>query len=73
MQSVLELKKKVASSRALYVSHIEAMQNVVRLHMASNKSNLEEMSSLTSSTSCSLEQVSVYAMVDCNQIKVFPI
>ncbi|XXG62760.1 hypothetical protein AAC387_Pa05g1072 [Persea americana] len=56
-ESVLELKKKVASSKALYVSHIEAMQNVVRLHNAGNKAKLEEMSSLASSTSGTLEQL----------------
>ena len=69
IQSVLELRKKVASSKALYVSHIEAMQNVVRLHNAGNKAKLEELSSLASSTSGTLEQVSIYG---CDQIKVFP-
>lgn len=67
IQSVLELKKKVASSKALYVSHIEDMQNVVRLHKASNNGHLDDITSLASDGSSSLEQVSIY-MVDWIQI-----
>ncbi|KAF9594403.1 hypothetical protein IFM89_031005 [Coptis chinensis] len=42
---VLDLKKKLVTSRALYTSHMEAMQNVVRLHKASNNAGLDEISS----------------------------
>eukprot|EP00268_Persea_americana_P045481 TRINITY_DN4639_c0_g1_i12.p1 TRINITY_DN4639_c0_g1~~TRINITY_DN4639_c0_g1_i12.p1 ORF type:complete len:258 (+),score=62.81 TRINITY_DN4639_c0_g1_i12:794-1567(+) len=56
-KSVLELRKKVASSKALYVSHLEAMQNVVRLHRASNNAQLEDITSLASDGSCFLEQL----------------
>ncbi|PIA59170.1 hypothetical protein AQUCO_00400201v1 [Aquilegia coerulea] len=43
---VSDLKKKMAASRALFTSHMEAMQNVVRLHKASNNAGLDEISSL---------------------------
>ncbi|XP_062112736.1 kinesin-like protein KIN-5C [Humulus lupulus] len=54
-KAVIDLKKKVKSSRALYLSHIEAMQNVVRLHKASSDAGLEEVSSLASSSAHSVE------------------
>lgn len=54
----MDLRKKVQSSRALYLSHIEAVQNVVRLHMASSNAGLEEISSLASSNAHSIEEVS---------------
>lgn len=53
----MDLKKKVKSSRALYLSHIEAVQNVVRLHKASSVAGLEEISSLASSNAQSIEEV----------------
>ncbi|KAF4396893.1 hypothetical protein F8388_004861 [Cannabis sativa] len=55
-QAVNDLKKKVKSSKALYLSHIEAMQNVVRLHKASSDAGLEEISSLASSNAHSVEE-----------------
>lgn len=51
------MKKKVASSRALYLSHIEAVQNVVRLHKASSNAGLDEVSSLASANAHSIEEV----------------
>lgn len=51
------MKKKVTSSRALYISHIEAVQNVVRLHKASSNASLEEISALASSNAQSIEEV----------------
>ena len=57
-QAVRDLKKKVKSSRALYVSHIEAAQNVVRLHKASSDAGLEEISCAVSSNAHSIEEVS---------------
>lgn len=51
------MKKKVASSRALYLSHIEAVQNVVRLHKASSNAGLDEVSSLASANADSIEEV----------------
>ncbi|KAF5201803.1 Kinesin-like protein kin-5c [Thalictrum thalictroides] len=47
-QSFLEIheKKKMAASKALFTSHMEAMQNVVHLHKASNNAGLDEISSL---------------------------
>ncbi|KAF3441637.1 hypothetical protein FNV43_RR15552 [Rhamnella rubrinervis] len=55
-RAVMDLKKKVQSSRALYLSHIEAVQNVVRLHKASSNAGLEEISSLASSNAHSIEE-----------------
>lgn len=46
------------ASKALYISHIEAVQNVVRLHKSSSNASLEEISSLTSSNVQSIEKVS---------------
>ncbi|XP_057949192.1 kinesin-like protein KIN-5C [Malania oleifera] len=54
--TVIDLKKKVVASRALFMSHIEAVQNVVRLHKASFDAGLEEISSMTSSNAHSIEQ-----------------
>lgn len=51
------MKKKVATSRALYISHMEAVQNVVRLHKASSNACLEEISALTSSSAKCIEEV----------------
>lgn len=53
----MDLKKKVQSSRALYLSHIEAVQNVVRLHKASSNASLEEISSLAAANAHSIEEV----------------
>ena len=47
----------MTASRALYISHIEAVQNVVRLHNASSNAGLEEISASISSNAQSLEQV----------------
>ncbi|XP_024019672.1 kinesin-like protein KIN-5C [Morus notabilis] len=55
-KAFVDLKKKVKSSRALYLSHIEAVQNVVRLHKASSVAGLEEISSLASSNAQSIEE-----------------
>ncbi|XP_020549377.1 kinesin-like protein KIN-5C [Sesamum indicum] len=51
----VELKKKVSSSRALYISHFEAVQNVVRLHKAGANAALEDLSALAYSHSKSIE------------------
>ncbi|XP_023734741.1 kinesin-like protein KIN-5C isoform X1 [Lactuca sativa] len=56
-KAVNELKKKVCASKALYVSHLEALQNVVVLHKANSNANLEEVLSLTSSNASSVEKV----------------
>ncbi|GMH30138.1 hypothetical protein Nepgr_031981 [Nepenthes gracilis] len=55
-EALIKLKKKVMDSRILYVSHIEAMQNVVRLHKASSDASLEEISSLASADARSIEE-----------------
>lgn len=51
------MKKKVRTSRDLYSSHLEAVQNVVRLHKANSNACLEEVSALTTSSACSIDEV----------------
>ncbi|KAL9227692.1 hypothetical protein vseg_003350 [Gypsophila vaccaria] len=55
-EAVTDLKKKVIASKTLHISHVEALQNVVRLHKASTDSTLDEMSSLASSNPQSIEE-----------------
>lgn len=54
----MEMKKKVTAARALHVSHMEAIQNVVRLHKASSNATLDEISTLASSNAHSIDEVS---------------
>ncbi|KAK1412771.1 hypothetical protein QVD17_34272 [Tagetes erecta] len=56
-KAMIDLKKKVGASRALYLSHIEELQNVVLLHKANSNANLEEVKSLVSSNACSVEEL----------------
>ncbi|KAG5083963.1 hypothetical protein JHK82_054129 [Glycine max] len=55
-KAVVDLKRKVTSLRALYISHFEAVENVVRLHKAGSDANLEELSSVISSNGHSIEE-----------------
>ncbi|XP_038903563.1 kinesin-like protein KIN-5C [Benincasa hispida] len=55
-KAIMDMKKKLSSSRTLYISHIEALQNVVRLHKASSNATLEDISSLASSSANSIEE-----------------
>ncbi|GMI71066.1 hypothetical protein like AT2G36200 [Hibiscus trionum] len=55
-KAILEMKKKVSAARALHVSHLEAVQNVVRLHHASSNAALDEISTLASSNAHSIEE-----------------
>ncbi|KDP37322.1 hypothetical protein JCGZ_06776 [Jatropha curcas] len=55
-KAVKDLKKKLKTSKALYVSHMEAVQNVVRLHKATSIAGLEEISSSISSNAQSIEE-----------------
>ncbi|PHT25215.1 hypothetical protein CQW23_35149 [Capsicum baccatum] len=56
-KAALDLTRKINSSKALYKSHFEAMQNVVRLHKATSNAALEEISTLASSNSISTKEV----------------
>ncbi|KAL4558321.1 hypothetical protein LXL04_036519 [Taraxacum kok-saghyz] len=56
-KAVTELKKKVDASKSVYVSHLEAIQNVVALHKANCNGSLEELLSLASSNASNLEKV----------------
>ncbi|CAH2059112.1 unnamed protein product [Thlaspi arvense] len=55
-KAILEMKKKVRASRDLYSSHLEAVQNVVRLHKANSNACLEEVSALTTSSASSIDE-----------------
>ncbi|XP_039042768.1 kinesin-like protein KIN-5C [Hibiscus syriacus] len=55
-KAILEMKKKVTAARALHVSHLEAVQNVVRLHQANSNAALDEMSTLASSNGQSIKE-----------------
>ncbi|CAN7062062.1 unnamed protein product [Brassica rapa subsp. trilocularis] len=55
-KAILEMKKKVGASRDLYSSHLEAVQNVVRLHKANSDACLEEVSALTTSSASSIDE-----------------
>ncbi|XP_024968128.1 kinesin-like protein KIN-5C [Cynara cardunculus var. scolymus] len=56
-QAITDLKKKVSASRNLYISHIEALENVVRLHKASANGSLEDISVLASSNAHCVEEL----------------
>ncbi|ONK57135.1 uncharacterized protein A4U43_C10F16970 [Asparagus officinalis] len=53
-KAVLELKKKVSNSRALCISHVEGIQNAVRLHKSTSDAGLEEISSAAAANCSSL-------------------
>ncbi|KAF6156311.1 hypothetical protein GIB67_013755 [Kingdonia uniflora] len=67
-QSVSELKKKLSVSKALYISHMEGLQNVVRLHKASSNAGLDEISSLVSANACSVEKFLAAEAEEANSI-----
>ncbi|XP_062192752.1 kinesin-like protein KIN-5C [Phragmites australis] len=52
-----ELKKKILASKSLYMSHVEAFQNVVLLHKTNTNGTLEDISSLSAASCCSLDQL----------------
>ncbi|RID61728.1 hypothetical protein BRARA_E00857 [Brassica rapa] len=55
-KAILEMKKKVRASRDIYSSHLEELQNVVRLHKANSNACLEQVSALTTSSACSIDE-----------------
>ncbi|XP_009600226.1 kinesin-like protein KIN-5C isoform X1 [Nicotiana tomentosiformis] len=67
-KAVLDLKRKINSSMALYISHFEAMQNVVRLHKATSNATLEEVSTLASSNSISTKEFLDAEAVEANSM-----
>ncbi|CAI0462327.1 unnamed protein product [Linum tenue] len=54
-KAVKEMKKKLTNTRTVYMSHIEALQNVVRLHKSNSVAGLDEISTLASSNAQSIE------------------
>ncbi|KAG5556538.1 hypothetical protein RHGRI_006964 [Rhododendron griersonianum] len=67
-KAIMDLKKKMTAAGALYISHIEAIQNVVRLHNASSDAGLEEISASVSSNASSIEQFLAAEAVEANSI-----
>ncbi|KAL8191678.1 hypothetical protein R6Q57_028409 [Mikania cordata] len=56
-KAITDLKKKVSTSRNIYVSHIEDMENVVHLHKASANGSLEDISAKASSNAQCVEKL----------------
>ncbi|XP_071697444.1 kinesin-like protein KIN-5C [Rutidosis leptorrhynchoides] len=56
-KAITDLKKKISASRNLYVSHIEDMENVVRLHKSSANGSLEDISVKASSNASSVKEL----------------
>ncbi|KAL8505115.1 hypothetical protein ACS0TY_016356 [Phlomoides rotata] len=64
----VELKQKINSSRALYVSHFESVKNIVRLHKSGGNAALEELSALASSNSQCIEELLAAEAIKTNSI-----
>ncbi|KAL9995282.1 putative plus-end-directed kinesin ATPase [Helianthus debilis subsp. tardiflorus] len=56
-KAISDLKKKVTASRNLYISHVEDMENVVRLHKASANGSLEDISTKASYNARCVEEL----------------
>ncbi|OVA10015.1 Kinesin [Macleaya cordata] len=67
-KSLADIRKKMTASRALYNSHMEAVQNVVRLHTANSNAGLEEIASSTSANACSIKEFLDTESGDANSI-----
>ncbi|KAK1404707.1 kinesin-like protein KIN-5C [Heracleum sosnowskyi] len=67
-KAVMAVKKKVNASQSLYISHVEAMQNVVRLHKACSNAGLEDISTLVAANVQSVEEFLGAESVEANLI-----
>ncbi|CAL5389232.1 unnamed protein product [Camellia sinensis] len=67
-KAVIDLKKKMTASRAVYISHMEAVQNVVCLHNASSNAAVEEISASVSSNVHSIEKFLAAEAIKANSI-----
>ncbi|KAJ4783167.1 Kinesin-like protein [Rhynchospora pubera] len=56
-KAVSELRTKVLDSKTLYMSHVEGIENVVRLHKSTTNASLEEMASVDFTNHSSLKQM----------------
>ncbi|XP_076908537.1 kinesin-like protein KIN-5C [Bidens hawaiensis] len=56
-KAISDLKKNVSASRNLYISHIEDMENVVRLYKASANGSLEDISAKAVSNAHCVEEL----------------
>ncbi|KAF5953941.1 hypothetical protein HYC85_006797 [Camellia sinensis] len=66
--AVIDLKKKMTASRAVCISHMEAVQNVVCLHDASSNAAVEEISASVSSNVHSIEKFLAAEAIKANSI-----
>ncbi|GFQ04640.1 125 kDa kinesin-related protein [Phtheirospermum japonicum] len=67
-KAAVELRNKVSASRALCVSHFEAVQNVVRLHKAGSNAALDELSALAASYSDSVGDLLATETTEVNSV-----
>ncbi|CAH9063690.1 unnamed protein product [Cuscuta europaea] len=67
-KSILEVKKKVSGSKLLYISHFEAMQNIVKLHKASSNAAIDDIDASVSSNSQSISEFLATEAVKANRV-----
>lgn len=67
-KSLEDLKKKVVDLKLLYFSHLQGLQNIVRLHKANSNASLEEMKSAASTNGNSLEEMLGVAAEEADSI-----
>ncbi|KAL3536093.1 hypothetical protein ACH5RR_004554 [Cinchona calisaya] len=67
-KAILDIKKRVNISKASFISHFEAVQNVVRLHGASSNAALEEISALVASDAHSTEEFFAAEAVEAKSV-----
>ncbi|XP_078152877.1 P-loop containing nucleoside triphosphate hydrolases superfamily protein [Carex rostrata] len=56
-KAVSDLRKKVLDSKIMYQSHVEGIENVVRLHKSTTNASLEELASVDSANHSSMKQM----------------
>ncbi|CAH9082652.1 unnamed protein product [Cuscuta epithymum] len=66
-KSILEVKKRVSGSKLLYISHFEAMQNIVKLHKASSNAAIDDIYASVSSNSQSISEFLATEAVKANK------
>ncbi|CAH9127774.1 unnamed protein product [Cuscuta epithymum] len=67
-KSILEVKKKVSGSKLLYISHFEAMKNIVKLHKASSNAAIDDIDDSVSSNSQSISEFLATEAVKANKV-----
>ena len=67
-KAVIDLKARMEELKAVYVSHVEAVQNAVCLHKASSDASLEELSTAISSHGQSIQEYLTNAALEAGTI-----